>query len=77
LRHLLRDFLDLRHYHFLHDRKIAGPNKKVGFRPLRWLDNSNLIVPCLGRLRKSPTFQAAPKAPGRVETHPAPALNCW
>src|ERR1035437_9358955 len=31
---------------------IAIPNKKVGVRPLRWLDNSIRSVPCLFELRK-------------------------
>src|ERR1019366_2437995 len=31
---------------------VAIANKKVGFRPLRWLDNSNPSVPCLFELRK-------------------------
>src|ERR1035438_9306642 len=31
---------------------IAGANKKVGFRPLDWLDNSIHSVPCLSELRK-------------------------
>jgi hypothetical protein len=31
---------------------IAEANKKVGFRPLDWLDNSIHSVPCLFELRK-------------------------
>ena len=32
--------------------KFAEANKKVGFRPLRWLDNSNPIVQGLARTGK-------------------------
>src|ERR1017187_1807814 len=40
---------------------IAGANKKVGFRPLHWLDNSIYSVPCLLELRKRSLFRLALK----------------
>ena len=43
LSHALGDLFDFGRYRFLHRSKSAKSNKKVGFRPLGWLDTQTSL----------------------------------
>src|ERR1017187_5427431 len=54
---------------------IAAPKKKVGFRPLTWLDNSNHSVACLFGLRKGAECGYGTNGAGRHTSDELPAAD--